>query len=498
MAMTGTELRPYQQNAIDMVRDEIRKGNRRVLICLPTGSGKSFCMSAIAEGCVKKGNSVLALVHRRQLVTQMVDFFTWNGLSCDTIMAGAECELKSKIQIATIQTYSRRVDLAPLDINHYFVDAQVVMIDEAHHALSKSYQNILKLYSEKIIIGVTATPILSSGVGMGNFFDAIVTPVSVSGLVDDGHLVPGVYYGPSKPDLSKVKVVMGDYQKKQLNEVMNQPKLIGDVVENWIKIADNRQTMVFGVKVSHSKALCRAFNNAGIAAEHLDAHHEDDERNETLDRFKSGKTKVLCNVGLYTEGTDIPEIECIVLARPTKSLGFHLQMVGRGARPYPGKQDFIVIDHGGNVERLGFYEDPVIWHLDGKKIKFPKKQKPREKHKMTCDMCCAVFTGPKCPQCGTEVKDFGKKIDALEAELVNIGKTKKHYTMAEKQKWWAMLEYERMQRGYKPGWTTANYKEKIGHWPREAVDTPIMEPDAEVMGWIKHKRIAWAKRRQNA
>ena len=177
--MPETILRPYQQKAIDLVRDEIRNGKRRILICLPTGAGKSFVMSSIAEGAVNKGNKVLALVHRRQLVTQMVDFFS-GAVDCDMIMAGEDCRLKEMVQVATIQTYARRMNLLPIDNNHFFVDAQVVMIDEAHHALSKSYQTILNMYSDKVVIGVTATPVLSSGVGMGNYFDSIVAPVTVA------------------------------------------------------------------------------------------------------------------------------------------------------------------------------------------------------------------------------------------------------------------------------------------------------------------------------
>jgi len=159
---------------------------------------------------------------------------------------------------------------------------------------------------------------------------------------------------------------------------MNTPKLVGDVVGNWAKIAGGLQTMVFAVDVKHSKALVEEFVRHDINAEHLDAYSDDDEREETINRFRNGDTQVICNVGLYTEGTDIPEIQCIDLARPTKSLGLHLQMIGRGARPYPEKDKFVVIDHGGNIERLGFYEDEINWGLSGKEVAHRKK-KPRKK-----------------------------------------------------------------------------------------------------------------------
>lgn len=487
------QLRDYQQEAIEMVRDEIRRGKKRILVVLGTGAGKTHVLSAIASGAVRKGNIVLALMHRRQLVTQMVERFAENGIDCDTIMAGLESRLKSSVQVSTIQTYSRRLMLDSIDRNRFFVDATIVMIDEAHHALSKSYQSVLKHYEDKIVIGVTATPVLSTGIGMGEYFDAIVSPVTVQKLVDQKHLVPGVYYGPSAPDLSKVKVVMGDYHKGELEKAMNQPKLVGDVVENWLRIAEHRKTMVFAVKVAHSKAIANEFNRRGINAEHLDAHHEDEERDEVLGRFRNGKTRVLCNVGLYTEGTDIPEIECIVLARPTKSLGFHLQMVGRGARPYPGKENFMVIDHGGNIERLGFYEDEVMWSLNGKGLAYKKKtERKKEKKLLSCDECRFVFCGPVCPQCGLPVKDYGKKIEAIDADLVELGKNRKKATAAEKQRFFGQLQYYRLSKGYAPGWAAHKYKEKFGVWPRGLNDEPI-EIDFEFMNYIKHLQIKWAK-----
>ena len=493
------ELRKYQEKTVEMVRGEIRKGNKRVLIALPTGAGKTHVLSDIAKKAQTKENTVLALMHRRQLVTQMVDAFAENGLEADIIMAGIESKLKSKIQIGTVQTYSRRLNLDALEYNPFFINASICMIDEAHHTLSKTYQKILKNYENKVIIGVTATPILSSGIGMGNFYQALVCPVSVQELVDGGYLVPGIYYGPSTPDLSKVKTVMGDYHKTELNKVMNQPKLIGDVVENWMKLAENRQTMVFAVKVNHSKALCEEFNRMGIQAEHLDAHDEDEIRSDTLYRFRSGDTKVLCNVGLYTEGTDIPEIQCIVLARPTKSLGFHLQMVGRGARPCSGKKDFMVLDHGGNIERLGFYEEEVIWSLDGKGLGYKKKAEyKKEKKPFTCEMCSCVHTGKRCPQCGWEVVGYAKKIEAIEAELVELGKKRIKATVAEKMRFHGMLCYQQRAKGYKNGWIARNFKDKFGVWPVEkTMSRDYIEPDEAFKNWLKHKAIQWAKSKAN-
>jgi len=487
-------LRDYQKKAVDQIRTEIQKGNRRILLVLPTGSGKSHTMGDISKKSIDKSNKILALMHRRQLVTQLMQRFEECGVNSAMIMSGEEHNLDCSAQIATCQTYTRRLKLKK-DNNKFFIDAAIVFIDEAHHALSNTYQNILSNYNDKIIIGVTATPILASGVGMGNYFDAIVQPVSIKELIDQNHLVPGVYYGPSSPDLSKIKTVVGDYEKKGLDEVVNQPRIIGDVVKNWFKIAGGLSTMVFAVNVNHSKALCKEFNDNGVTAEHLDAHSIDEEREDTLRRFRDGDTQVLLNVALFTEGTDVPEIECIVLARPTKSLGLHLQMIGRGARPNKGKDSFTVIDHGGNVNRLGYYEDEIEWLLTEKEVGFKKKEvRKKEKKIRTCEECHAQFTGPTCPQCGKTILGYGKIIEAEEAELIALSKKKKKEpTTEQKRKFYGMLEYHRKEKGYSKGWTANQFKQKYKEFPKGMNNAPDQKPDKTLKNWITYQNIKYAK-----
>jgi len=490
------ELRKYQTEAVKLVREKLIQKYKRILLVLPTGSGKTHTIGDIASKTIENGHKVLALMHRRQLVEQMVDRFADCNVYAGMIMSGMDSELSKPCQIGTIQTYSRRINLCDIEDNEFFIDASVIFIDEAHHALSKTYQKVLGLYPDKIVIGVTATPCLSSGVGMGEYFDAIVQPIGICELMEDGFLVKGEYYGPSTPDLSKIKTRMGDYEKKELGKTMNTPKLVGDVVSNWGNIAGGLQTMVFAVDVKHSKALVDEFIRYGVTAEHLDAYSEDDEREATISRFRNGDTQVICNVGLYTEGADIPEIQCIDLARPTKSLGLHLQMIGRGARPYTGKEKFIVIDHGGNVERLGFYEDDIEWGLSGKEQSY-KQKKPRKKeaHLFTCEYCSTIFSGKRCPMCMHEIEDWGRKVETMDAELINLKKPKqKKYTTAEKTKWFSMLFQYGMDKGYSAGWAAHKYKERMGVWPRGKVkEGGYMEPDKEVKGWIIHGMIKYAK-----
>lgn len=491
-------LRDYQQRVVDEVRRLASIGKRKILVVMPTGAGKTHTMADLASAALGKGNKVLCLMHRRGLVEQMVERFSECDIETGCIMAGKDSALSLKCQVASLWTYVRRMQLDEKDKNDWWIDSNVVLVDEAHHILNKTYQRVMGNYKDAFVIGFTATPTLSTGAGLGNFFDSMVNVVTMDELLSGGHLVPGVYYGPSKPDLSKLRTIQGDYEKKGLDEKMNKPQIIGDVVDNWLNISGDKQTMVFAVNRKHGKALCYEFVKRGINAEYLDAFNNDEDRSGVLERFRNGDTQVICQVALYTEGTDIPEIETLILARPTKSIGFHRQILGRGARPLNGKKSFIVLDHGGNVERLGFYEDEMYWTLDDKPCS-NRVQKPRTKERkiLTCDMCSAEFSGRRCPVCGHQVKDYGKKIAAVDGDLVEIGKNKKpKATTEEKAAFYGMLEWMRREKGYQQGWAAHKFKAKFGSWPNHYRGTAPIEPDQAFKNYMTYQNIKFAKMRE--
>lgn len=493
------ELRAYQEKAVGMVRDELRKGNKRILLVMPTGSGKTHTMGDIASKTISKnGNQVLAMMHRRQLVMQMVDRFKDCEVDTGIIMSGIEPDADCKCQITTVQTYLRRLKLVKnMDENKFFVDATVCFIDECHHATAMTYQKILKHYDDKIVIGVTATPALASGAGLGRYFDAIVQPVSIKELIDQKFLVPSVCYGPSEPDLSKLDIVAGDYKKKDLGKIMTGTKLIGDVVKNWLRLAGDLKTLCFSVNVAHSKALKDEFNAHGVTAEHLDAYSDDNERDAVIEKFRSGQIQVLLNVGLYLEGTDIPEIEAILIARPTASLSLHLQLLGRGARPFPGKDYFLVIDNAGNIARHGYYEEDRIWQLTDKQQAAKAEPIKPEKKLRTCAECSFIFTGGVCPQCGLAIKAYKKLIETEEAELVQIGDAEKpEPTMEDKRKFYGQLQYVQRMKEYKIGWISHQYKRKFGCWPKGMKDVGTVPPDVSFDNWITYQNIKYHKSRK--
>jgi len=492
--MPVIKLRPYQEKLVESVRNEIKAGAKKVIMALPTGGGKTFILADIAKRSVENGHRVLALTHRRLLVQQMQDRFADYGIESGIIMSGIETDFSCKVQIGTIQTYHRRLKLREIEANIYFIDASVILIDEAHRSLSRTFKEALSNYKNKIVIGVTATPCLASGMGMGNFYDALVDEVGVQKLIEQKNLVPVRYYAPSKPDLKKVRTIAGDYDKKELGKKMNKQKLIGDIYTQWAKIAGGKQTIVFAVNVKHSIALCAEFVKNGVSAEHLDAHSNDEIRAEVLGRLEDGDVQVVCNVGLYTEGFDYPGAECIVLARPTKSMGLYRQMVGRGLRPYEGKTECVVIDHGGCIDRLGFIEDDVEWSLEGKKTAYKKKVKRiKEKTIMTCPMCSFVFTGSMCPQCGYKIKNWGKLIETTNDDLIEVGKNRKIYTKEEKLKFMQMAEYHRRMKGYAKGWASHLFKSRFSVWPKGLKNVSPIEPDNSFKNYLTYKNIQYHK-----
>jgi len=497
------KLRKYQEQAITQLRDCVSNGLKKVIMALPTGGGKSVIFGQIISNALDKGKTVLWLVHRRNLVYQMRDVLQEFGIECGLIMAGNESETKIPVQLCTIQTLSRRLQLADPFNNQFFIDADLILIDEGHRSLSKTYMEIIKLYQDKIIIACTATPMRSDGMGMGKVYEAIVDVAGVQELIDDKFLSPVRYFAAKKPDLKDVKIARGDYVVKDLGKKMNKTKLNGDIVENWLKFGENRQTIVFCVNVKHSIAVCDEFIKQGITAEHLDARSSDEARDDVFHRMGDGDTKVICNVGLYQEGLDVPAVSCIVMARPTKSMGLYRQCCGRGLRILPGKDDCFIFDHGGVIEEHGFLEGDIEWTLDGKEVAWKKKKKSKTESKpCKCRVCNEIFIGLKvCPRCGTELKKFGKKIETVDAELVELKDAKKRnrdYDWDDKRKLMGALRFHAAVKGYKDGWALHSYRDFFGCWPndRRVKEVSPIEPTGTIKNLLTHILIKKAKQYQ--
>ena len=487
-------LREFQRDAIQRLRQSIARGHRSPLLVAPTGAGKTICAADIARTAVAKGNHVHIIAPRRELIDQTCQKLDDAGLGCayGVIMADDRRKYSmAQIQVCSIDTLRSRLRKPTLVAN-----PSVVIIDEAHLYVTPKRIEVLNQWPNAIRIGMTATPIRFDGVGLSELFDDIINVASVAELIDQGYLVPASYYSLSEPDLARVGIRMGDYELGELADVMGDAKLIGDTVREWIKRASDRRTAVFAVNRAHSKQLCMEFNAAGVLAEHVDGSMPHDERARIISDFRAGTIQVLCNCQIVQYGFDLPALDCIVLARPTRSLALYLQMLGRGMRPEVGKQNLLVLDHSGATILHGFADQSRAWTLEGRSVKEAKETARKQPidDLMKCPQCGALFKrSPKCPMCGHFRTVRAKPVDTLDGTLVQL---EKRPLPVELRRWYLELLGYALERKYSPGWAWHKYREKFGKGPSNAWrHAPPLTPSAEVRGWIKSRMIAYHKRR---
>lgn len=389
-------LRDYQHKLVSQISSLWCRGVRRIMTQLATGGGKTVIFAALAAKCVERGKPVLVIAHRKELISQAQEkLIAATGLEVGIIKAGCKPTPGALIQVASIQTLTRRKILP---------EARLVIIDEAHHSAANSYAKLIEHYENAFILGVSATPTRSDGQGLAHLYDEIVTGISTRELIEQGHLCPyKLFAAPNAINTEGIKTVGGDFNQQQLEEVVNTRLVLGNMLETWQKHASGRKTVVFGVSIEHSKAIAETFVEAGIPAEHLDGDTPDEEREDILKRFRSGKTLVLSNCNIVSEGFDLPDIEVIQCVRPTKSLILWLQMIGRSLRPSPGKSHATIIDHSQNFIFHGLPSDKRQWTLQ------PVSMDGEKQHIVVCTECHHIFRPLSheltahqctCPNCG--------------------------------------------------------------------------------------------------
>jgi len=375
--LTLMELRPYQVEGISLVL-AAWKEYRSVCLQMPTGGGKSVCFAALASEFISKNEPVLLVVHREELLTQAAAHLQRaTNLECGLIKAGYKPNPKAQIQVASIQSLVRRK----------LPSAGLVVVDECHHSAASTYRKVLDAYPEAKILGVSATPNRIDGYGLREIFEHLIQAstfkASVSDLIASGYLAPFRLFGGFIDLHMGNSRGKGDYSAAQLGKAVHaiDPQT---VVSAWLKTAPEKKTCLFAINILHSMAIVDEFVKQGIKAFHLDGESPKSERRDALVRFERGEITVLSNVGLFTEGFDLPAIECVVTARPTKSVTLWLQMVGRALRPNEGKEYAIILDCTDNWQRLGKPDQERTWTLD------PVSAEPGQ-GTWNCPQCKHVF-----------------------------------------------------------------------------------------------------------
>lgn len=467
-------LRDYQLDLFNKLREKMATGWRKAILALSTGGGKSEISIEIIKGALAKGKRAAFCVDRIVLVEQFARMAHHAGITEFGIMQADNPFYKPHLpfQIMTVQTLSRR-DVQPFD---------VVCWDEVH-VVHKTLLNKMKEWDKAFWIGLTATPYTK---GLGKYWDGLVTGITMAELIKQGWLVDYDVYGPAayEPNLDGVQTVKGDYNKKQLGERTDQKKLIGDMVEHYHKLIEGKKTMVMAVNIAHAEHIAAEFNGNGIAgkADFIHCYLPYEEIKEKLRKFKNGDITLMSSVDMLSRGFDMPNCEAIIIGRPTKSVNYHIQALGRVLRPADGKTKAIILDHAGNVKRLGFPCSYVPDGLDDGTAKSGKK-KIEEKIKLPseCPQCHVLKPAGqyKCSKCGFEPKRK-PGISTGEGELALMSKEQqenqmqkerlKNATPEKKEKLYAKLLAGARAVGFKDGWASWKYKEHFGVWPAQKAE----------------------------
>jgi len=473
-------IRPYQEAAITSLRNSLARGNKRPLLQLSTGAGKTFVAANIIRMAREKRKTVCFCVPAISLIDQTVQEFFAEGIEDIGVIQASHpmCDYSKPVQVASIQTLQARG--VPL--------VDFVIVDEAH----KMFNVIGKWMADEPatpFIGLSATPWAK---GLGKLYDDLIVGCTMRQLIDEGYLSDYRVFAPAHPDLSGVKMTAGDYNQRDLGDVMNDSRLVADVVSTWRKLGEGRPTLCFAVDCAHAKALQDQFEANGVGAGYIDAHTDLIERKHIEGRLKRGEISVVCNVGCLTTGVDW-DVRCIILARPTRSEMLFVQMIGRGLRTADGKTDCLILDHSDNHTRLGFASN--IRHdslCDGtsQKRATPEKKEPLPKE---CGKC-SFLKAPKvheCPACGFKPE----KISAVEFEDGELIEVKKKPKAVDKQRFYYELLGYAKERGKTEKYALAMFRNRFNEWPYKKSAAHPLPPSPETLSYIHSRNIAFAKSR---
>lgn len=340
------ELRPYQETARQKVQEEWEEGKKRTLLVLPTGTGKTIVFSKIIEDRVKKGERVLVIAHRGELLEQASDkLYKSTGLKTATEKA-EQTSLGSfyRVVVGSVQTLQREKRLNQFPPEYF----DTIVIDEAHHAISDGYQRVLQHFEDANVLGVTATPDRGDMRNLGSYFESLAYEYSLPEAIKSGYLSPiKALTIPLKLDLSNVKQQAGDFSTKDLGTALD--PYLEQIAEEMKKQCFNRKTVVFLPLVKTSQKFKDILNKHGFKAAEVNGESAD--REQVLKDYEDGKYNVLCNSMLLTEGWDCPSVDCVIVLRPTKVRALYSQMVGRGTRLAPGKKELLLLDFLWHTER---------------------------------------------------------------------------------------------------------------------------------------------------
>jgi superfamily II DNA or RNA helicase len=427
------KLRKYQIESIDQLRTGFANGNKRQILALTTGAGKTVVFSEMVRLAALRATQTLVLTNRIELFKQTFSALQLHNIALQEVKATGSrfFDHLAPVTVAMVETFKRRV------LESY--QPKLIIIDEAHIA---SFNKVIDMYPDAMVIGATATPV---GKHIYKYYTNLVQTIDTPELIAEDYLSPCCAY-QMQDDFSDLQVKAGEYTDQSLFNHFNKRSLYSGVVKQWKAVSEGKKTVVFNVNIEHAQNMTEEFKMAGIVSECITSKTSTEERNRILKAFKQGLFPVLNNCGILTTGWDEPTVQCVIMNRKTKSLPLWLQCCGRGSRKSEGKKDFIVLDFGMNHDEHGLWEEPRKWSL-----KEPKKKNTiKQAAVKNCPACEAMLfaSATECKFCGyefppvtTEIKEgvlvqlstgtpvdlVGKKVSELSLdELLTLEKSKKY------------------------------------------------------------------------
>jgi DNA repair protein RadD len=457
--MTPT-LRPYQHQAVEQIRQAYRQGHRAVLFVLPTGGGKTVVFSHIAEQAAARGNRICVLVHRQELLRQASASLSALGVRHGLIAANRSMDLSAPVQVASVQTLARRLRHIPADL------FQLLVIDEAHHSNAGTWAKVLQHFGSARVLGVTATPCRSDGRGLGEHYQALVMGPTPAELTEQGFLAAARVLAPPGPSMMSLRKRMGDYDLAQAGQILQAGQALGDTLSHYRRYLDGQTAIAFCCSVAHAEAVAELFNRHGVAAASIDGTMDSSTREQLLGDLGAGRLKVLTSCQLIGEGVDVPSVAGAILLRPTQSVSLHLQMIGRCLRPQPGKTA-VILDHVGNVLRLGHHLEEREWSLDG----VARRDREKSPSVKICPKCFAALPSAKpiCPDCGHEFVAERRELVHVDGELEEITTVSRKREQARATTLQDLIQVGQRRNMKNPvGWArhVLAARETKGHWAR--------------------------------
>lgn len=458
------ELRPYQTDLAQRIRDSFRRV-RRVLAVAPTGAGKTILFAFIVLSAMTKGRRVYIVAHRAEIVEQISQALDAMAVRHGRIQPGHKMT-DDLVQVAMVQTLARRLSTVPTP--------SLLVVDEAHHGTAGTWETVCAAWPEVKILGVTATPRRMDGRGLGRAFDEMIIGPSMADLIVAKFLAPYTYLAPPQQvDLSQIKTRMGDFAIDELAAVMSKSVITGDALSHYRTYLDGRPAIAFCCSIQHAESVAAQFRSGGYRAASVDGTMDRSERRDRIASIGDGRLNVLTSCELISEGVDVPVVAGAILLRPTKSVAMFLQQVGRTLRVKPDGGRAVILDHVGNVNRHGLPDAVRTWTLDD------RKKKDQSEPIAVCKSCYRAFPAlpgwkadAECSEaeppadCIMEAQAERKLIETADGELTEIEASPDwaqglSLTGAKGEEWTRLFRMantqERLQeiataRGYKPGW----------------------------------------------